>query len=864
MPDKKTVILIDANSLIHRAFYALPSLTSPEGKPIGAVYGFAALLLKILKEFKPGYLISAFDLPEPTFRHKEYKEYKATRPKTPKELGPQFDVVKSLLKIFNIVSLEKAGFEADDILATLANKLSDNYRVIILTGDLDTLQLVNKNTVVYTPKKGISETVVYDLDQIRDRFNLSPNQLADFKALRGDPSDNIPGVPGIGEKTAITLLVRFGSLEKLYEVLEKESYSLKLGITPKILNLLKEFKSQSFFSKYLATPDFNVPLDFDVNKAQISGFDKAAIEQFLNNLGFRSLVPRLAGLAFIQQQGVMGAGVFNTEKPEKFFELSNPTLPIYFLYDISEDFSALKLFVLTDNRTFEFREPNQIKRFFEFDCVKITHNAKSVFKFLIQNNINLRNVIWDTEIAEWLINPDFKKYPFFNVFQKYGFSLNREGQYPDAKFFSLINLKFLRETYTAQNQILKNYDLNRVFFEIELPLIRVLARMELNGINIDAEVLSSAGISVGKKLNILKRKIGDLAGQNFNINSPKQLSDILFGKLKIPPKGLRKTPTGFYSTKYESLIKIKDRHLIIKYLLQYRLLTKLQSTYIDALPKFINPKTKRIHPNFIQTGTSTGRLACESPNLQQIPSKGELGLKIRSAFFASTGFQIAAFDYSQIELRILAALSKDEKLINAFKSNEDIHEFTAREIFGIKDDKISKELRNQAKILNFGLIYGMGLPAFIKVAKLSPEQAKDFINRYFAKFPQAKAFLDTLKERALNNGYTETLTGRKRFVNPDNPAMQRIAVNAPIQGSAADIIKKAMIKIDEEIEKSNWGNDVKMILQIHDELLFEISDNKIQEAAPIIKNILENVYQFDVPIRVGVSKGRHWGNLTSF
>lgn len=743
----KRLILIDANALIHRSFHALPPLATKKGELVNAVYGFTAIILKVIKELKPDYIATAFDLPKPTFRHLEFEDYKATRPKTPEELTSQFPLVKKIVKAFNIPIFEKEGYEADDIIGTIAEKVSkekENLEVIIVTGDLDTLQLVNKKIKVYTLKKGITDTVIYDEQAVKQRYGFGPKQLVDYKGLKGDPSDNIPGVAGIGDKTATKLVKEFGSVENLYKSIEEGKTSLPEKLKEKLL----QGKEIALFSKKLATIQKDVPLGFDLEKCRLEDYDKEKVIKLLKELEFRSLINRLP----------------QSEQERK--ELENKT-----------EVSPLEL------------------------------------------------------------------------------SKQRE--------------KEIEEAY--QNKIL-----SEKLVQLEKELIPVLEEMEKTGIKIDVDFLKKLSRRITSKLKRLEKKIYDLAGVEFNINSSQQLSEVLFEKLGISVAGLRKTPKGVVSTAASELQKLKGKHKIINLILDYRELIKLKTTYIDALPKLVNHQN-RIHTTYNQLGTTTGRISSSNPNLQNIPIKGEWGKEIRKAFIAEEGYSLISADYSQIELRIVACIANDEKMIEAFKNNQDIHKITAAEIYNIPLIKVTPEMRRQAKTLNFGIIYGMSIVGFAEASGVPRTKAKEFIEEYLRDFSGVAEYITRIKEKAKKDGYVETLLGRKRFLPeikssnyPIRQAAERMAINMPIQGTAADIMKVAMVTLWKRLKKET-DNKARILLQVHDELVLEVRDDLINEVSKITKEEMENVLEqpifnevrsiFKIPLEVEIKAGSNWGEL---
>lgn len=858
----KTLVLIDSHALIHRCYHALPNLTTPNNEPIGAVYGTIRLLFKIIKELKPDYLAACFDLAEPTFRHKEYKDYKATRPKTDEALISQFDKVKEFFEKAKIKYFELAGYEADDLIGTLVKKFSSekDLKIIILTGDLDTLQLVQDDkVVVYTMKKGLQDTIIYNENLVKERYEgLSPTQLVDFKALKGDPSDNILGVKGIGEKTAIELIKNFSSLENLYQTIEDKNFlqSEKARlIKPKILNLLLEQKEGAFFSKYLATLNCNVPLEI-----------KSLEEIKFNNIKIEDILPLFQQWKFESLIAQLKESSNQNDNPQQLSHSSFNTTTEWLglekipLKNLSEEiiifFENNELQIFTNNKFFkgsidslptDFYLHLQNKKIIGYDIKNI---IKTLGLFEYQN-------FYDIGIAQWLINSENKNYSlqkiWHNLFKKPVPLIN--------------NLEIIQKIYEAQKEKLKELELEKVCSEIEMPLIPVLAQMETWGIKIDVDYFKKLTAEIDNEIQQITRQIFDITKKEFNLNSPKQLSDILFNQLKITDKKLAKTSTGLLSTREEELIKLKDVHPIIPLILQYRELMKLKTTYLDPLPSMVD-KNSRLHTNYNQTGTATGRLSSENPNLQNIPIESEWAKKIRKGFKADDGYLFLAFDYSQIELRIAASLSNDPKMKKVFLEDGDIHTITAAEINNTSPDKITPEMRRQAKTLNFGVLYGMGAKAFSETANISKEEAKKFIDEYYHDFANVRQWqINTLAE-AQQTGYVKTLTGRIRWVydlisgnQKYRSLAERAAINFPIQGLAADIIKKAMINIYQWILKNNLKNQVRPLLQIHDELIFEVKEDQIDWAKNEIQKIMEKNEWLSVPLKVQSSIGKTLADL---
>jgi len=846
MDKREKLVLIDGNALVHRAFHALPPL-SHEGEPTNAVYGFTSVLLKVLRELKPDYVIATFDLAAPTFRHEEFAEYKAHRPKTADDLVVQFPKVKDMVRAFDIPIFEKEGFEADDLIGTialLAKQHTPKVKTIIITGDLDTLQLVDDDTEVYTLKKGISDTVVYDEKAVRERFGIAPSQMNDFKGLKGDPSDNIPGVPGVGEKTATQLLQEYGSLENIYE---------NIGVMPEKLRVrIGPFKDQAFFSKSLATIKRDVPIEFDMEKARFGTYDQAGIEETLRKYGFASLIPRLALHRAHHEEAAVGGQVPMKAERGDIGKLGKEKM-------IACAWDGAHAQVATQGGAIYQCTLVEIKSVLEDERVKkICYDSKQLIKACRKENIAPRGIEFDIMLAAYLLAPGERGYPLEHIAHKEDVVAR-----PPLSFFAL------REKLDEKLRI---EGLVKVMYEIEMPLVPVLAEMERVGMKIDVSALETLSLHLEQEKNKAIKRIFALAGEEFNPDSPAQLSKILFEKLTIKlPARAKKVKSGLYSTKADELEKIWDAHPLVGEIIRYREVAKLKSTYADALREAVHPDTGRIHTIFNQTGTATGRLSSSDPNMQNIPQRGEFADAVRSAFVADEGFSFVALDFSQIELRIIASLSGDEKMIRIFESGGDIHRATAAEVNHVALEAVTKEMRNSAKALNFGILYGMGQRAFAQTAGIDAKTAKQFIEEYFKNFTGVAAFIEKTKEHAKKYGIAQTLTGRKRWlpeIRSQNPMIrngaERMAQNMPTQGLQADIIKLAMIRIAREVLAPRRTDDVRLLLQIHDELIFEVKDAIIKEVVPMIRHIMESVFPLRVPIRVDVHAGKRWGALHPF
>ena len=954
---KAKFMIIDGNALIHRSWHALPPLTTKKGEMVNAVYGFTAVLLKALREFKPEFVALTLDRKEKTFRHEQYADYKATRVKAPDELYAQIPRVKEIAVAFNIPIFELPGFEADDLIGTLANKVDGTVEKIIVTGDMDTLQLVNNHTKVFTMKRGLTDSMIYDEKAVRERYGLEPEQMIDFKALRGDPSDNIPGVKGIGEKTAAELLQEFGTLEEVYEYVEKlktqnSKLKSKEEIKERILNLLVQYKDDALISKELATIKCDAKIDFKLDKARFGDFDQEKLAKLFNELEFRSLLPRLQGLSrdakkrleksedyeqidkfkrnlelfkyqLVDDDPSTGSGQVKFDKflkqleKQKEFAFDTETgnfnpataelLGISFSWQAGEAYyinfqitnsksqtnSKFKIQNSKNLSLFNYQKNEigvenewleRLRPIFEDEKVKkYGHNVKYDIEVMASLGINVKGVAADSMVASYLLNPGSRQHNLDAVtFSKFNHSKitkeDLQGRGRDKISFKEVPLEKLFNyscedadfTYRLIKKLvpeLKKQKLEKLFKEIEMPLVLVLAKMEMNGIKINKQLLAGLGKSADKKISRLAQKIHKLAGMNFNINSTQQLREVLFEKLAIPVLGISKNKTGL-STGADELAKLKGQHPIIDLIQEYREVVKLSTTYIEALPKLVNKKTGRLHTSFNQTVTATGRLSSTEPNLQNIPIRTELGREIRKAFIAAKGYKLLSLDYSQIELRLAAHMSGDKKMISAFKKGEDIHTATAAAINGVALNQVTPEMRREAKATNFGILYGQGPHGLSQNADIPYVRAKEFIDQYFKVYGGVKTFVEETIELARGRGYAETLFGRRRFLPEINSsvtavrkAAERMAINTPLQGTAADIIKVAMIKIA-PLTKGGEGG-LKMLLQVHDELVFEVRSDLVKEMAKRIKEIMESVIKLKVPLAVDASEGDNWREMES-
>ncbi len=867
---QRKIFLIDGNGLAYRAYYALPPLTNSKGEPTGAVYGFTQMLFKLLNE-NPYAIIATFDKKGPTFRHEEYKKYKAQRPSMPEDLVFQLPLIKEVISALGIPIFEKDGYEADDLIGSIARLGEENgYNVYIVTGDRDALQLVTPRVKVLLTQKGITDMELYDTERVVERFGVLPAQIPDFIGLKGDTSDNIPGVPGVGEKTASDLIKRFGSLEKVLENISQVPGK-------KRRENLRAFKDQAMLSKKLATiiKDIPIDIDFDAIKFNPENKNTDKLLELFERLEFKQLIKRLFSNTPQREK---------TEEREKVTELKKieNREDMVLLSKSEEDKKELSFFILKkkghpintpiegllvalDEEEFYFIDKDLFsysQSIWDTGIEKNIYNAKEMYLYLLLYNIDTKGLkLFDPLIASYLLDPGKGKYPLEDIAFEY--LKYRMGSYTSDEQKWIDTLRVVHRLKRILIERLNEYELTELFYNIEMPLSYVLAKMELNGIKIDVDYLKDMKKELENKISNIEQEIYKLAGEEFNINSPKQLGVILFEKLGYPV--IKKTQTG-YSTDISVLEVLAKDYEIAEKVIIYRQLTKLLSTYVDALIKLINKKTGRIHTTFNQTGTATGRLSSSDPNLQNIPIRTELGKDIRRAFISSQDYILYSFDYSQIELRILAHMSKDENLIKAFIEDKDIHTITASEIFGVPEKDVTKNMRRAAKAVNFGIIYGISDYGLSKNLGIDRKEAKEYISRYLKRYPKVKEFIEKLKQEARDRGYVTTLFNRRRYLPGINSNYrnvrefsERAAINTPIQGSAADLIKVSMIKVEKLLEEKYIN--ARLVLQIHDELLIETPKNYNKKFARDIKDIMENCIELNVPLKVDVKMGTNWRDM---
>lgn len=876
MKNRKKLIIIDAYALIHRSFHALPlSLSTKDGLIVNAVYGLSSFILKAIKELKPDYIAFTLDSAGPTFRHKRYKEYKATREKAPDELYRQIPIIKDLIKNWGVSVFEKSGFEADDLIGTISQRAKDETELesIIITSDKDTLQLVDSRTSVYTMSRGLNDAILYKAETVKEKLGIHPDQVVDYKALRGDPSDNIPGVRGVGDKTAVKLLQEYKSLDNVYKAVEKDDKELK----DRLKELLQNEKKEAYLSKELASIDRAIELEINWNELEFKLESLANLEKVFSELEFKSLLPKLKelGLDLAGQNNKKFSGKrakklseqadfdkllkeLNKEKSLNLFLIDEPKHSI--LAFSAKQGQAYYILINRDRNLFSSDNNFQLKNlesiFADTTIQKQAFDLKALLKFLKKHGLELKGLDFDIKLANYLLDPG-------RLFEEKKEDLNFDDEDSLALFLGL-QLDIIHNSSQELKERLKKKKLLNLYYDLELPLINVLAKMEEVGIALDLKNLKKLEISLKADLKKISKSIFDLSGEEFNLNSPKQLQEILFNKLKLNTKGIKKIKTGL-STADEELLKLAKYHEIIPLIQEYRELNKLLSTYVLALPKLVSPIDARIHTNYHQTVTATGRLSSSNPNLQNIPVVQDKNKNIRSAFVASAKKLFLSLDYSQIELRLAAHLSQDKKMLEAFLNKQDIHSTSAAAINQIPIEELKPEMRQAAKAVNFGILYGQGPHGLSQSAKISYAEAKDFISRYLEVYPGIKKMMDDFIKLAKKNSYTKTILGRIRPLPEINSNIiqlqkmsERMAINTPIQGSAADMIKKAMLEIDEYIKDSD---EIKLILQVHDELIFEIDEDKVDKYKENLERIMIEAMPLSIPILVKSSVAKNWGDL---
>lgn len=895
----KKLLLIDGNSIMNRAFYGIMGskmLTTKDGKYTNAVYGFLAIMFKIMDDLNPEYMAVSFDLKAPTARHKMYDKYKANRHGMPDELKEQMPMIKEVLKAMNIDIVEKEGYEGDDILGTLA-KYGENQGldVVILSGDRDTFQLATNKTTIRIPrtKAGKTETEDYDRNKVVEEYGLEPKALIDVKGLQGDSSDNIPGVPGIGPKTAISLIKKYGTVENLYEAIEKKEDDLKGKQKEKIV----ANREMAFLSKKLGEIDVNVPLDDNLETLKVEEWDKVKVLEIFQNLNFKRYIERFnledVEGAVIATKKEINVNINSSATEEEILKRLNELKKcVYFIGTkpssneeliLKQEIESISVFDFEKNETFYTKNPSQefLKNIFENEGIeKIGTEMNYTYILLRQNDITMKNIKFDISVAAYILNPTDGKYPIDKIIENYLdintesylkskgveesqsqitlFESQEEKDVEMHKFTFYANAIF--ETSRFLKEKLQETEQLELFETIDMPTIEVLGDMQANGMYVEQSELETFGIKLQDGIDFLTQDIYNLAGEEFNIKSPKQLGELLFEKLKLPV--IKKTKSG-YSTDVDVLEKLRTEHPIIEKILEYRQLTKLNSTYVEGLKPFINSKTKRIHSFFHQTITATGRISSTEPNLQNIPTRIEFGKQLRKVFKPAEGKVYIDADYSQIELRVLAHLSEDKHMIEAFKNGEDIHRQAASKVFGIPVEEVTKEQRSSAKAVNFGIVYGISEFGLGQQLGINRNKAKEYIEQYLTEYSGVRIFMQESIKKAKGNGYSMTMFGRRREIAElkSNNYMvrqfgERAAMNTPVQGTAADIMKIAMIKVFKELQKRNLKT--KIVLQVHDEMMLEAPIEEKEEVKKLLQECMESAASLKVPLIAEVSEAENW------
>lgn len=861
----KKLLILDSNSILNRAFYGVRYLSAKDGTPTNAIYGFLNILLKLIKEQEPDYICAAFDVKAPTFRHKQYEGYKAQRKPMPEGLAAQMPLAKDVLRAMGVTILEKEGYEADDIIGTVARLCEESeISCFIATGDKDDLQLASDKTkvILTVTKSGYNETIIYDDKAVKEKYHVTPTEFIDVKALMGDPSDNIPGVKGVGEKTAMSLIEKHHSIEYIYENIDG------IGLKGAMLQKMKDGRKMAFMSKELATINRNTPIEFNAEECVFDGFE--------NNGELYEILKRLELNSIIKKLDLSGGD--NVKENEDIFKdfsyqvgdknmINGDKVTVVLDFDGDNISSAA---VGVGNNAVVLNEQDDIKELLEDDSIaKVMFDVKEAIVKL-NGRIDIKNISDDTAIAAYLVDPAKNEYTIEKLASEYFGTVIEK---PEVKQLSLLDdVETDRSEYLAKCAValgvlnerigdkIKENGQEKLYQEVELPLVTVLAHLEINGFLVDDNQLKEFADKLGEKIDALTNEIYMLAGEEFNINSPKQLGVILFEKLELKP--VKKTKTG-YATNADVLEKLRDKHPIVNFIMEYRQLAKLKSTYCDGLTAVVNPNTHRIHSVFTQTVTVTGRLSSTEPNLQNIPTRTELGREIRKMFVAKDGYVLVDADYSQIELRVLAHIANDETMINAFRNNEDIHAVTASQVLGIPLEDVTKEQRSSAKAVNFGIVYGIGEFSLAQDLHISVKEAKAYIESYLEKYHGVRNYMESIKEQAKKDGYVKTMLNRIRYIpelkSPNYNIRQfgeRVALNTPIQGTAADIIKLAMVRVDNRL--INEGLKSKLILQVHDELIVEAHKDEVDKVKQILSEEMQGAMELNVPLKVDMSTGHSW------
>jgi len=877
-----TLYLIDGNSYIYRAFYAIKRLSTSSGFPTNAIYGFTNMILKILREKAPGYFAVVFDSAEPTERHKVYEDYKAQRPPVPDDLKPQIPVIKELIEAFNIKTFEVPGYEADDLLGTIAKRAErEGMEVFIVSGDKDLYQILSPNIRLYDTMKDR----ITDAKAVMERYGVSPERFPEVIALMGDAIDNIPGVPGIGEKTAVKLLKEFGSLDNLLRDYQKIK-------TPKLRKAISENLDNIKLSLILATINTNVSFDVSMDDLRIGKPRWDKLLDYFRRYEFSSLIKLIPPEDRVTSEGFESITVLNEQTLKEALSMLGDDITIDTetssrspvkadLVGISISSDPARTYYIPLSHSY-IGVPEQLqkgyvlrrlKRILGDPTIRKTgHNIKYDLIVLKNNGVELRGIYFDTMIASYLLMPNkanhnlddvalhylgYKKLSYKEVAGKRNF---KEVTVEEATRYSGEDVSVTSRLRDVLEPKLREEGLEKLFHEIEIPLIEALADMEMTGIRIDLALMKDLSEELQKEISSVEERIYFIAGERFNINSPKQIQEILFDKLKL--RTLKRTKTG-YSTDVDVLEELSLEHELPGEILEHRTLSKIKNTYVDALPRLVNPDTGRLHTSFNQTVTATGRLSSSDPNLQNIPVRGKWGMRIREAFIAEENNLLLSADYSQIELRILAHLSNDEGLIRIFNEDGDIHTMTASELFGVPEERVDQEMRRRAKTVNFGIVYGISPYGLSKELSIGNDEAREYIDTYFARHRGVKQYIDKQISQTAEKGYVKTIFNRKRPIpelksrnKTTRQLGERLAINTPIQGSAADIIKIAMINIHKRLKKERLLT--KMLLQVHDELLFEVPVDELERVKALVRQEMEGAVSLSVPLKVDIGVGRNW------
>ena len=910
------LVLIDGNSILNRAFYGIMGskmLTTPDGKYTNAVYGFLAIMFKVMDDINPDYMAVAFDLKAPTARHKMYAGYKATRHAMPEELAEQMPIIKDILKQMNITIIEKEGYEADDILGTLSKRAEkDGMKVTIVSGDRDTFQLASKNIKIRIPrtKMGKTETDIFDEDKVIETYGVTPKQMIEVKGLMGDTSDNIPGVPGVGEKTALNLIREYGSIDKLYKTMEKSPNAVKGKLKEKLI----ANKDLALLSKTLGTINLDVPIKEKISDFKLVEWNNEEVLETFKKLKFNRFIDRFSDRLGSETHSeieakdinellqIIDIDISNEEEIKSVIDEINKSGKLVFIIAKTEVLNSeqivhknihrISIYCDEKNIVYDIKLNNEeLKKNFKdiFESTEIKkygHNLCEDYVLLKQNGITIKNMCFDAGIAGYDLNQTMGNYSIENLAELYLhidtdqyldqymqdekknkqinlFQMdddNSKQAEENEKHINAFKVYLIYKLYNITIEKMKELNLIDLFEDIEMPLVEILGEMQFAGMKVDKEELIEFGDKLKAQLDGIKNDIYELSETEFNINSPKQLGEVLFEKIKLPV--YKKTKNG-YSTDVDVLEKLKKEHPIIEKILEYRSLTKLNSTYVEGLIPYINDKTGRIHSYFHQTITATGRISSTEPNLQNIPTREELGKQLRKVFKPREGYIYVDADYSQIELRVLAHISQDKHMLEAFKNGEDIHKQAASKVLGIPIEEVTKEQRGKAKAVNFGIVYGISDFGLAEQIGVSRKEAKQYIEQYLEKYSGIKKFMDDIVEDAKEKGYVETLFHRRRYI-PELTSRNymvrqfgaRVAMNTPIQGTAADIMKIAMIDTYNKLKEENL--DAKLILQVHDELMIECKIEEKEKVKEILKTCMENATKLSIPLKAEVSEATNW------